>query len=202
MNLQEIKTAVDAGKSVHWSNDSYDVIKDKYGHYFINCSLNDNTIGLTWQDGTTLNGKESEFYLEEPAVDTYTPQQLETFVLHYVNSLLWSTPQSDDEGNCLGNLDDDYGLEDINADTYKEIVSDCKDFLELCLSEGFDFRRNKEMLEQSAHDYALTRNGHGAGYWDRSEDTYPGMDLNKLSELAKTQGSADLYVGDNGELYL
>jgi len=63
MTIQEIKAAVDSGKTVHWSNTGYVVIKDRCGHYYIKCVSNDSYIGLTWTDGTTLNGKEAEFFL-------------------------------------------------------------------------------------------------------------------------------------------
>ena len=61
MNTQEIKQAVDQGLVVCWSNSGYTVIKNneryliKHKHSFI---------GLTSLDGETLNGKESEFYIE------------------------------------------------------------------------------------------------------------------------------------------
>lgn len=64
MTVQEIKSAVDNGITVHWSNELYTVIKDKL-KYLIKCSSNNHCIGLTWKDGTTLNGKESEFYISE-----------------------------------------------------------------------------------------------------------------------------------------
>ncbi len=35
MNIAEIKTAVDAGRSVHWSNEGYVVRKDTLGQYLI-----------------------------------------------------------------------------------------------------------------------------------------------------------------------
>jgi len=66
MNLNQIKTAVDAGKTVHWSNSGYRVIKSKYGEHLIIWNLggrDENCIGLTWRDGITMNGKESEFYI-------------------------------------------------------------------------------------------------------------------------------------------
>ena len=63
MNLQEIKDAIAQGKKVHWSNRAYDVIKDKIGQYLIVCNLNDYCIGLTWQDGVTMNGKEEDFFI-------------------------------------------------------------------------------------------------------------------------------------------
>jgi hypothetical protein len=63
MNLQEIKQAISEGKKVHWSNELYEVIKDKIGQYLIRCTSNGHCIGLTWQDGKTMNGKEKDFYI-------------------------------------------------------------------------------------------------------------------------------------------
>lgn len=66
MTLDEIKQAVQDGKTVHWSNDIYKVICDRHGQYLIKCTVNDNCIGLTWRDGVTMNGKPSEFYVTNP----------------------------------------------------------------------------------------------------------------------------------------
>jgi len=63
MTLSEIKQAVNAGKTVHWSNDNY-VIICVHNTYNILCTLNNHSIGLTWTDGKTLNGEEHEFYAE------------------------------------------------------------------------------------------------------------------------------------------
>lgn len=65
MTLEEIQTAVLAGKTVHWSTDSYVVRCDELGQWLIICTLNQNTIGLTWRDGVTMNGQESEFFIAE-----------------------------------------------------------------------------------------------------------------------------------------
>lgn len=64
MTLAEIKAAVDEGKTVHWSNTAYTVIKDRNGRYLV--AYGSNYIGLTWGDETTLNGKPEEFFLAEP----------------------------------------------------------------------------------------------------------------------------------------
>jgi len=64
MNLEEIKKAVTEGKKVHWATEAYIVINPKGGsQWLINCVRNDSCIGLTWVDGVTMNGKESEFYI-------------------------------------------------------------------------------------------------------------------------------------------
>ncbi len=65
MNLNQIKEAIKSGKRVFWSNKAYEVIQDKIGQWLIVCSLNGYTIGLTWRDGVTMNGKESEFFIGE-----------------------------------------------------------------------------------------------------------------------------------------
>lgn len=41
--------------------DAYSVTVDNKGQFFISC-VNGSRIGLTWLDGKTLNGKESEFF--------------------------------------------------------------------------------------------------------------------------------------------
>ena len=62
MNLQQIKKAIADGKKVYWASALYEVIKDSRGEYLIKCSSNGHCIGLTWADGVTLNGKESDFF--------------------------------------------------------------------------------------------------------------------------------------------
>ncbi len=51
--------------------------------------------------------------------------------------------------------------------------------------------------EQAGHDFWLTRNGHGAGFWDRGL----GALGERLSKESKPYGSCDLYVGDDGQIY-
>jgi hypothetical protein len=60
MTVQEIKQAVDDGKTVHYQNGSYTVVKN-FGDYLIK-HTSGHMIGLTWSDDITLNGKEEDFY--------------------------------------------------------------------------------------------------------------------------------------------
>lgn len=52
--------------------------------------------------------------------------------------------------------------------------------------------------EQNGHDFWLTRNGHGAGFWDRG---YPFTVGKVLTDAAEAAGSRSLYLGDDGLLY-
>jgi hypothetical protein len=65
MTLIEIKQAVEAGRTVHWASTGYVVIKDSIGQWLIRCLFNGSCIGLTWRDGVTLNGRESDFFINE-----------------------------------------------------------------------------------------------------------------------------------------
>jgi len=64
MTLTEIKTTIANGQKVYWSTFSYQVVKDSNDHYLIVCRSTSYNIALTWLDGTTLNGKESDFFTE------------------------------------------------------------------------------------------------------------------------------------------
>jgi len=64
MTLQEIKHAVNIGKAVYWKQDNYVVKYDQKAGWIIVCTSNGSVIGLTWTDGVTMNGKESDFYTE------------------------------------------------------------------------------------------------------------------------------------------
>ena len=65
MTIEEIKSAVDAGKTVHWANAGYNVIKDSLGQYLIKYAPNGFCIGLTNRAGDRLNGQADQFYIAE-----------------------------------------------------------------------------------------------------------------------------------------
>ena len=80
--------------------------------------------------------------------------------------------------------------------------ADCEDFLgsnASDLAEYCERMRNEQWSgeERAGHDFWLTRNGHGAGFWDRGLG-----DLgDRLSAAAKVYGECDLYPGDDGLIY-
>lgn len=67
MTLEEIRAAVNAGNRVHWANKGYVVTRDGLGQYLITFTRIGSAIGLTSLDGTRLNGKPDEFFIEESA---------------------------------------------------------------------------------------------------------------------------------------
>lgn len=80
-----------------------------------------------------------------------------------------------------------------NVDTVDilELLEDV-DFLSLVAQTGMTD-------EQLGHDLWLTRQGHGAGFWDRG---YPYEIGNELTEYAKALGTVDIYIDEAGYLNL
>lgn len=113
----------------------------------------------------------------------------ETILKHYLICALWSSV--DDDGEPLDSV---YSIDDISAQTVKQMQNELNDFIEsnedLLIESG-------QSDEQIGHDFWLTRNGHGAGFWDRGL----GAVGDELSKASKSYGSADLYVGDDGLIY-
>jgi hypothetical protein len=69
-----------------------------------------------------------------------------------------------------------------------EMLIDCGNFIQkaIHLMEGLD-------LSQCGHDFWLTRNRHGTGFWDRG---YEESIANKLTELSKKAGEYYVYGDD------
>ncbi len=119
--------------------------------------------------------------------------ELDEFTQGYLECALWST--LDDEGDALDSV---YGVEDIAPVTLQEAVRECKDFQEAqaeLLQKAYT--QGRYTAETAGHDFWLTRNGHGAGFWDRGL----GDIGDKLTEASKPYGEVDLYVGDDGLVY-
>lgn len=101
-------------------------------------------------------------------------------VTAYMECALWSE-----------SLEDKYSLDDFDERAWAEAEEDCGSFLaELGgLPAGWD-------ASQFGHDFWLTRNGHGAGFWDRGH----GELGRQLADKAEVWGSRTIYV-HKGELY-
>lgn len=107
------------------------------------------------------------------------------FINAFLECLLWSS--TDFEGNPL---DDDYGIEDIDEEVLKEIENDCDEFIKGSLHMIGD------RMQQAGHDFCLTRNGHGAGFWDGDWPEYG----DELTKWSKTFGSMEIYPIGDGKL--
>lgn len=116
---------------------------------------------------------------------------LSTYLLQYLRTALWST--TDDDGNPL---DRSYDISDFSIDSIKVAQSELDKFLDLALPlipEDSPFT-----WEDLTHDFWLTRNRHGAGFWDGE---YPEPLSTQLTNISHQFSEITVYVGDDGKLY-
>jgi hypothetical protein len=122
---------------------------------------------------------------------------LEAVVIAYVQCALWAS--TDDEGEPLDGL---YEAWDFADEAEASMIEDVENFLDLVEEKGIEWRIGWT-AEQMGHDFWLTRNRHGAGFWDRYHGIDPrGIVGSELTELAHPFGTSDVYVGDDGKLYV
>jgi len=61
MTLSEIKQAIANGKTVCYDNSPQYLVQQGKKELMITCQANGHAIGLTWNDGVTLNAPENSF---------------------------------------------------------------------------------------------------------------------------------------------
>lgn len=144
-------------------------------------------------------------------------------VVSYLETILWAetvllpVPEEEVVDGCML-VDDDhplYGvrecepldkyfdLEDFSVESLRKACGDCVAFFDRLDEEDLaeracDFTND----ETIAHDFWLTRNGHGAGFWDGdyrdSEDDIG----DALSNIAGEFGECWVIVGEDGKLHI
>ena len=123
------------------------------------------------------------------------------FILGYTTCALWSSHGDIDSCEYL---DEKYDGSDIAPVSRKTMEGDCAEFIannEALLddySEALGSNAEYSASEKAGHDFWLTRNGHGAGFWDRGI----GETGDKLTKASEGFGEVDLYIGDNSKIYI
>lgn len=93
----------------------------------------------------------------------------------YLETALWSSSDWDDMDDCDNPtpFDENYDVADFTDEARRAAEEDCKAFLDLLdeveIDEDrtlFDCADSLQGLDRIDHDFWLTRNGHGAGFWD------------------------------------
>src|SRR5262245_12754239 len=107
---------------------------------------------------------------------------LATFTAAYIDCALWSStaygaPEEQEAGDQWDTSFERYGCskDDLAPETLAGIEADCADF----------YNANHEQWEDdelAGHDFWLTRNGHGAGFWDGDYPDDVGDALTKASK--------------------
>lgn len=126
-----------------------------------------------------------------------TPDKMDEFTWAYIECLLMTeTPYSHDDDDSTF-FDNNFNETNINVQELKGIISDCHDFETKNAKTLAAAYQTGYTKSQAGHDFALTRNRHGAGFWDRGL----GKAGDELTRAAHSYGECGLYLGDDGVIY-
>lgn len=109
----------------------------------------------------------------------------------YLTTALWTEEeQLEDEIEAHGT---DYAIHNIDNAVKKQALKDIKTFLKKAQKEAPEELEDYSPSE-IGHNIWLSRNGHGAGFFDDNND--------KLQDIAEKLKGKYLYVGDDGAIYI
>lgn len=114
-------------------------------------------------------------------------RDLDSFTVAYIEAALWSS--TDDAGDPL---DNNYNWTHLAAETLQTMIDDCAAFQAANNLAGYP-------SVEAGHDFWLTRNHHGSGYWENDHGTE--VQCETLTAAAHAVGEVNLYVGDDGKIY-
>lgn len=115
-------------------------------------------------------------------------QKLDKFTEAYVYCAMWSSIDENGES-----IDQNRDISDFAPETIEAMSKDCQEFQEKYAMWMVDLD-----ADQCGHDFWLTRNHHGVGFWDRGY----GDIGDRLTEAAHSYREVNLYVGDDGKIYI
>lgn len=121
----------------------------------------------------------------------------------YLQCALWSSLNED--GVPLDYL---FEVDDIPKNEIEKCKDKCLEFY----NKAKEYLVNISDFSQVGHDFWLTSNGHGSGFWD-NVNIYDGNELSLFSQqndelpskrltiISHSLGGSTLYVGKDGNLY-
>lgn len=109
----------------------------------------------------------------------------------YIECMIWADSPTDEDSIEIEYDDISDSLNNIIVDDIEKFVSLADKLINEVLEvDGYN-------LENVGHDFWLTRNGHGAGFWDGDLPNELGDKLTTIAESFKT---FNLWVNDSYEL--
>lgn len=122
------------------------------------------------------------------------------FTAGYLECMIFTECNPDNDEELDGK-----GIDDLAPETLAEIIAECEAFQAqgaTSLALAYDYAPINYDASSAGQDFWLTRNHHGAGFWDRGFDG-PCLDATAaLTTAAHRWGQRSLYLGDDGKLYL
>lgn len=130
--------------------------------------------------------------LDEIFIPSHGMEAMSAMMDSYLETAVWADAE---EGTDTDGLS-------FDKESIANARSDVQEFYTKAAKvlDGFD--HDEAFWQNVGHDLWLTRNGHGAGFWDKPE-LYGGQESgDALSSIATAMGEKNLYVGDDGKLHI
>jgi hypothetical protein len=124
----------------------------------------------------------------------YVAPEISDFVKGYIDCALWSSTAEIEEGSDRSFSDEGFSACDLAQETLDKFVADCAAFQ---ITAAEELAVTAVADSTNGHDFWLTRNGHGCGFWDRGYG--PTGDV--LTKKAKAFGEVCLYLGNDRKIY-
>ncbi len=111
----------------------------------------------------------------------------------FLEAALWTTQDDDD-----AQLDEKFTANDFDAESKADLLAHARSFFVRThfYIEAEPVKDNR--WQQAGHDFWLTSQGHGAGFWDGDWPVYGEL----LTNVSKCYPTIDITVGDDGNLYV
>jgi hypothetical protein len=130
----------------------------------------------------------------------------QNFINGYIEAALWSSTCQEfdeDSGQTIDvPVDRNHDKDDLTDDSMQLIVEDCLRFMR---ENARDIERatlsprvNNYTYASAGHDFLLTRNRHGAGFWDRGFSKQLG---DALTAAAHSYGESFVVVTAGGKVH-
>ena len=110
----------------------------------------------------------------------------------YLETLLWSSYVGEACDESADAYEPALGLIVSSREDVKDFLAAAGDLIDVAGKVVAGYNAASAM-----HDFALTRNGHGAGFWDRGL----GAIGEELTAIAKGFGSHEVYLGDDNLIH-
>lgn len=143
-----------------------------------------------------LDIEDSEHRYEMTGQRALSVDEFDSEVRQYLGTQLWSAGEILDESGEPEDesWDEQYTIHDFDDATVNQAREDLATLLEDAPAAAIDHRGAGSI----GHDFALTRNRHGAGFWDRGTAEAG----HRLTRHAHESGELSLALGPNGTLIL
>lgn len=108
---------------------------------------------------------------------------LDKFIEAFIEAMCWTNEH-------------ELGEAELSDEIRLDIAADCRSFWRRF---GCYVEPSHQDPQQAGHDFWLTRNGHGAGFWDGD---WPEPYAEMLTKASESYGPFEPYVGDDGLIYV